>query len=231
MASAGASTWHVVRLAAGLAMIAGYIDAYGLIRYQTYLSFMSGNTTQTGSQLGQGHLALAIPSFIAIAFFFTGVFAGTLLAQGRPMHATRLRFILVAALLAVTIALSRAGSIVPDLAIAMLALAMGMMNTVLSHVGGQSLNIGFVTGTLNSAGQHLAQAVLRAPLPDAQGARDTHASRAALLLCLWLAFLSGALIAGFATSRFDVGMLLPACLAVSAIALWNPTLSTSDHSR
>ena len=50
MASAGASPWHAERLAAGLAMIAGYIDAYGLIRYQTYLSFMSGNTTQTGSQ-------------------------------------------------------------------------------------------------------------------------------------------------------------------------------------
>ena len=187
--AAGASTWHVVRLAAGFAMIAGYIDAYGLIRYQTYLSFMSGNTTQSGSQLGQGHLALAIPSFIAIASFFTGVVAGTLLAQGLPMHAH-----------AATVRPGRRApgsnhcalpcrSIVPHLAIAMLALAMGMMNTVLSHVGGQSLNIGFVTGTLNSAGQHLAQAVLRVPLPDAQGARDTHASRAALLLCLWLAFL------------------------------------------
>ncbi len=231
MPSSSASIWHAERLAAGLAMIAGYIDAYGLIRYQTYLSFMSGNTTQTGSQLGQGHLALAIPSFVAIAFFLTGVFAGTLLAQGFPAHATRLRFGLVAALLAATIALSHAGLIVSLLAIAILALAMGMMNTVLSHVGGQSVNIGFVTGTLNSAGQHLAQAVLRLPLPDAQGARDTHARRAALLLGIWLAFLAGALIAGFATARFDVGMLFPACLSVSAIALWNPALPSAARSR
>jgi hypothetical protein len=35
-------------LAAGLAMIAGFLDAYGMITYNTYLSFMSGNTTQTG---------------------------------------------------------------------------------------------------------------------------------------------------------------------------------------
>jgi Protein of unknown function (DUF1275) len=35
-------------LAVGLAMIAGFVDAYGIITYNTYLSFMSGNTTQTG---------------------------------------------------------------------------------------------------------------------------------------------------------------------------------------
>jgi hypothetical protein len=33
------------RLAAGLAMTAGFVDAYGMITYNTYLSFMSGNTT------------------------------------------------------------------------------------------------------------------------------------------------------------------------------------------
>ena len=36
------------RLAAALAMIAGFIDAYGFITYGVYVSFMSGNTTQTG---------------------------------------------------------------------------------------------------------------------------------------------------------------------------------------
>jgi len=35
-------------LAVSLAMIAGFLDAYGTITYNTYLSFMSGNTTQTG---------------------------------------------------------------------------------------------------------------------------------------------------------------------------------------
>jgi hypothetical protein len=35
-------------LAAALAMIAGFIDAYGMITYGVFVSFMSGNTTQTG---------------------------------------------------------------------------------------------------------------------------------------------------------------------------------------
>jgi hypothetical protein len=30
--------------AAGLAMIAGYVDAYGYLTFKTYVSFMSGNS-------------------------------------------------------------------------------------------------------------------------------------------------------------------------------------------
>ncbi len=40
-------------LAVLLAFVSGYVDAYVFIHYQTYASFMSGNTTQTGLQLGQ----------------------------------------------------------------------------------------------------------------------------------------------------------------------------------
>ena len=40
-------------LAAALAMIAGFIDAYGIITYGVFVSFMSGNTTQTGYQTAE----------------------------------------------------------------------------------------------------------------------------------------------------------------------------------
>jgi uncharacterized membrane protein YoaK (UPF0700 family) len=65
------------RLAICLALIAGYVDAYGLIAFATYVSFMSGNTTQTGSMVGQGNLVAALPSAVAIVFFVAGSFAGT----------------------------------------------------------------------------------------------------------------------------------------------------------
>ena len=38
-----------------LAMTAGFLDAYGIITYDTYVSFMSGNTTQAGFRIGQGN--------------------------------------------------------------------------------------------------------------------------------------------------------------------------------
>ena len=42
------------RLAAALATIAGFTDAYGMITYGVFVSFMSGNTTQTGYQAAEG---------------------------------------------------------------------------------------------------------------------------------------------------------------------------------
>src|SRR2546426_10210540 len=100
VSSAQVSTWAQERLAAGLAMIAGYVDAYGYITFKTYLSFMSGNTTQTGSQIGQGDLAAAMPSLLAIVFLVIGVFTGTLLTHSGTHQSWRLGLGFIAALLA-----------------------------------------------------------------------------------------------------------------------------------
>src|SRR3989441_6115475 len=76
-ASAQVSTEGDETLAAALAMIAGYVDAYGYLSFKTYLSFMSGNTTQTGFLTGQGDFAAAMPSLLAIVSFVIGIFTGT----------------------------------------------------------------------------------------------------------------------------------------------------------
>ena len=56
-------------MAISLALIAGYIDAYGFIQFGTFVSFMSGNTTEAGSNVGTGLASAAFPSFIAIVSF------------------------------------------------------------------------------------------------------------------------------------------------------------------
>jgi uncharacterized membrane protein YoaK (UPF0700 family) len=63
--------------AVALAVIAGIVDGYGVITYHTYLSYMSGNTTQTGYRIGQGDFAPAAPGAVAIMFFVGGSFAGS----------------------------------------------------------------------------------------------------------------------------------------------------------
>jgi uncharacterized membrane protein YoaK (UPF0700 family) len=209
------------RLAAGLAMIAGYVDAYGYLTFKTYMSFMSGNTTQTGYRIGQGDFAAAMPTLLAIVSFVIGVFTGTWLTYTGTHQARRLRFGVAAALLAVSIGftlLSWSGSAV---SIATLSVAMGIMNTALSHVGTESVSLTFVTGTLSKMGTHLALAVKRAPLQDAQGAWDTHRRRAFLLLGVWAGFLTGALLGGAATSRFGVWVLLLPLLILLALAVFS----------
>ena len=48
--------------------------------YGVFVSFMSGNTTQTGYQAAEGEFGPASASALAILFFFIGTFAGALFA-------------------------------------------------------------------------------------------------------------------------------------------------------
>ena len=85
-------------------MIAGFMDAYGI---RTYLSFMSGNTTQIGYRAGQGNFGLAVPSALAIVFFVGGSLAGALLVHSAVRRIRRLIFGMVASSLVLIIGFTR----------------------------------------------------------------------------------------------------------------------------
>jgi len=149
---------------------------------------------------------LPIPAFVV------GVFVGALLVHPGNPHQLRWVFGLVAALLAAVVVTFHASPLPGWFNIMILSLAMGIMNTTITRVGEQSVSLGYVTGTLNNAAQHLALAARREPLPDAEGSWDTHARRAALLAGIWTAFIVGALLAGAATPRFAAWSLVPPIL-------------------
>ncbi|MCC6614232.1 MAG: DUF1275 domain-containing protein [Anaerolineae bacterium] len=209
------------RFAAVFALIAGYADAYAYVQFRTYVSFMSGNTTTVGSMTGQGNYGAAILSLVAIVSYVIGVFSGTLLSNSGLRRPHRLLFGIIAVLLAVVVAITQLDSVASAICIALLSLAMGLMNTTLSHVGAQSVNLVFVTGTLSRMASHLALAFAHAPLPDAQGPWDTHRRRAYLLMGVWGSFLVGALAGGFATAHFGVGVLLIPALILIALAVFD----------
>ena len=214
---------NVVRVhegrAAVLALIAGYIDAYTLLNYRVYASFMSGNTTQTGLSAGQGRLAEAGHHLLPIPLFVIGIFVGTVLLQGGVRHPVRLLCGLVAAILAVGYATAYFNLLPGWFNIILLSLAMGVMNTTLTRVGGQPVSLGFVTGDLNNLGRHLALAVRRVPLSDSQGSWDTHWWRTTVLAGVWTFFLIGALSAGTAMVFFVEWILLPPILILLVLAV------------
>ena len=203
-----------------LALIAGYLDGYGLLFLKTYVSFMSGNTTFTGLKSVQGNFQAALPSAIAIVFFVTGGFLGTLFTQSKLRYSHRLIFGVIAGLLATVAGLEWLGPRNVPSAIAMLSLAMGMMNPALSKVGAESVSLTFVTGTLSRVGGHLAAAAGRKPLPDGQGARDSHLARAGIDASVWSGFLVGAGLSGMAASHFQMWALLPPCVVMIALGLF-----------
>jgi uncharacterized membrane protein YoaK (UPF0700 family) len=202
-----------------LALIAGYLDGYGLLRLGVFASFMSGNTTTTGVSTGEGNLHAALPPAVAIAFFFTGSFFGSLLMKWRLRHAHRLIFGIIASMLAM-VGLERHVTLNVLFEIATLSMATGMINPALSKVGGESISLTFVTGTLKRLAEHLASAVVHKSSPDSGGALDSPLRGAAIAASLWSAFLLGATIAGLVVSHLETWALVPPgailiCLAAS----------------
>jgi uncharacterized membrane protein YoaK (UPF0700 family) len=155
-----------------LALIAGYLDGYGLLRLGVFASFMSGNTTTAGVSTGEGNLHAALPSAVAIVFFFTGSFFGSLLMQWRLHHSHRLIFGIIASMLAM-VGLERHVTLNVLFEIATLSMATGMINPTLSRVSGESVSLTFVTGTLKRLADHLLNSSLGAEMErQASGAAD-----------------------------------------------------------
>jgi len=214
-----------------LALIAGYLDGYGLLFLKTYVSFMSGNTTFTGLKSGQGNFEAVLPSAIAIVFFVTGGFLGNLFTQSKLRYSHRLVFGLIAGLLASVARLEWHGSRNIPSEVAMLSLAMGLMNPALSKVGAESVSLTFVTGTLSRVGGHLAAAAGRKPLPDGQGPADSHLARARIDASIWSGFLLGAGLSGLAGSHFRLWALLPPCVLIIALAVFSESAAPSQANR
>lgn len=214
-----------------LALLAGYVDGYGLLFLKTYVSFMSGNTTFAGLKGGQSNFQAALPSAIAIVFFVTGSFLGNLLTQSRLRYSHRLTFGVIAGLLATVAGLEWHGARNIPSEIVMLSLSMGMMNPALSKVGAESVSLTFVTGTLSRIGGHLAAAAGRKPLPDGQGPRDSHLARARIDASVWSGFLIGAGLSGMVGSHFRVWTLLPPCAVMIALGLFSECRTPSPEKR
>jgi uncharacterized membrane protein YoaK (UPF0700 family) len=204
--------------AIGRALISGYVDSYALLNFGVYTSFMSGNTTSAGLHAGHAKLALAGHSLLPIPFFVLGIFIGTLLVLANLNHGSPPHSFLVAALLTVAIAAMHIGW--PGwLSITVLSTAMGIMNTSITHVGGQAVNLGYVTGDLSNFAQRLAMGIRRDPVPQPQGSWDNHWWRAALLAGIWTAFFIGAALGAALASRFTMWALLLPVLVLLVFGL------------
>ncbi|HEY9227506.1 MAG TPA: DUF1275 family protein, partial [Gemmatimonadaceae bacterium] len=137
------------RLAALIVMTAGYVDGYGLFAYGTFLSFMSGNTTLTGYNLGLGKPKTALPPAIAVFGFLLGAMIGTMLTRARAEASRRLVLALAAALQASILLATVVHASTWSVGILVVSAAMGMLNRVVTQIGAQPVSLTFVTGTLS----------------------------------------------------------------------------------
>jgi uncharacterized membrane protein YoaK (UPF0700 family) len=194
-------------LAVGLSALAGFVDAIGFIKLGGFfVSFMSGNSTRLAVGLAQGSTQAAIAAGL-IATFILGVVLGSL--TGRFVgHARRpMVLILVGVLLAVAASLDMLGF--ERCAVASMALAMGVENTIFEENGDVRIGLTYMTGTLVKLGQRLAAMLMG-------GERTAWLS----YLALWLGLVAGA-VAGASIYPFlglnALWLAVVAALAFSAI--------------
>ncbi len=218
-----------------LALIAGYLDGYGLRFLGAYVSFMSGNTTLTGMYTGERAFRAAVPSAAAIALFVTGSVFGNLVVHSPRRESHRAVFGIIAALLAAAAALEQGGLGIAIVEIALISLAMGMMNPAVSKVGSEPVSLTFVTGTLNRMGGHLAAALGPRCLGSAE-TRSSHLLRAGIDASMWSGFFIGAVLSGLLASYWKGWALWPPCIAIAALVLFDlrggsPELAASSTVR
>ncbi|MEI9974724.1 MAG: YoaK family protein [Ignavibacteriota bacterium] len=205
--------------AAARAAICGYIDAYTLLSFGVYASFMTGNTTSAGIRIGQSHFTVAAHSLLPVPFFLLGILAATLLAQENERR-TRYRLSAIAGgLLAFEVAAFHLGCPL-WLNMGILSVAMGFANTSITHVGAQAVSLGFMTGDLNNLARQVALGIRRKPAPQSEGPWDTPWRRANLLASLWIAFFSGAILGTILTPHLASWTALLPALLLLLFAWW-----------
>ncbi|QQQ28315.1 YoaK family protein [Chryseobacterium indoltheticum] len=197
------------RLAIFLALIAGYIDATGLIQWKTYVSFMSGNTTSLGAALSTDKYGIIITSVTVISCFLLGIYTGTCLSLWKSIKNQILTFHVVSGILIFYSIIAYFYDINNLSSIAIVGFSMGMMNTIVTSVGNQKVNTDFVTGTLNSLARNTAMLMMT----EDKAEKKEYQSNAIHLLLLWIGFLSGAFIAPFLLDYFGKWtLMIPALL-------------------
>jgi uncharacterized membrane protein YoaK (UPF0700 family) len=194
-------------LSLALSAVAGYVDAVGFIETGgLFVSFMSGNSTQAGVEVwADGPLRALLPLGLVVAFV-AGVAAGGVVVGARA----RRRGTVVAGSAAAVALCAIVGFAVPhaEWRFALLAAAMGALNTLYLADGRARIAITYATGTLVSLGLALAALVT---------GRSSTAWRRPLLL--WASLAAGA-VAGAAAHRWlGDGALLAAALALAALAV------------
>ena len=201
-----ASPAHDQPLAVCLSALAGYVDAVGFLWLGgIFISFMTGNTTRMGTEVGGPQWAAAAAPISVLLVFFAGVMMGASLRRVVRRGALWVLAFVTLLLLASSL-LQEAGR--ATLAIGAATLAMGAENCVFESGGEVSVGLTYMTGTLVKMGQHAAAALFGGPrfgwLP--------HFMR-------WFALLAGAALGSLVYRRAGLEALWAAAAFAAALTV------------
>jgi uncharacterized membrane protein YoaK (UPF0700 family) len=211
-------------LAAGLAAVAGCLDALSLARLTgTFVAFQSGNTVLGGLEVGRGNWAQAWPPLVAVGTYIVGSALTPFVIDGSgDTRRARRRLFAWATILLVVDALivlvgfgtgtERPGGVGRYAGIVAATLAMAMQTAIVRSVDGVSVSSTFSSGMLVRFGQALGETFRSASRPG-----ELRVVR--ILGLVNAAFLGGSIVGGVLIVAVDNLAILVPVLALPLIAL------------
>jgi uncharacterized membrane protein YoaK (UPF0700 family) len=137
--------------ATALALVAGFVDAYGYLGWHVFGANMTGNTIIFAISLYENAARAYLPLML-IALFFAGAISGRAIME---------RFKSYTALYVEAGLLSVASFAPGYAALPIISLAMGLQNTALSTFAGVAANTSFLSGDYTKLGQAIADVAVR----------------------------------------------------------------------
>lgn len=196
-----------------LALIAGYADTVGFLRYDAFAGLMTGNTIFLCIDLASQRFGGAGFHALIIAAFLVGVVLAQALRRiGTPVWAA---MCIAAALLAACGVLDKV------LASLVLALAMGLQNSAANRFNGVALNTVFITDNIQKVGEGLIAWVWPSKDPNAPKPGGF-----AIYGLVWIAYAVGAVAGALADRALAQPLLLPALLLPFIMLPWGATRAT-----
>lgn len=220
------------RIAAYLACTAGFVNSGGFVLIGTFTSHVTGSVGRTSTDLAMGNLGAAISALLLVFGFFVGAFGASLVIEGsseRMPEAYGFALLLQAAVLAAFVLVaSFAPATQPralDAQAAILCVAMGMQNSLVTRLSGAVVRTTHLTGIVTDLGIEAARwyrwhrACVGMPALFERRVMPERPVRqqSLLLLTIMLAFFVGALVGGLLTLRASRwSMALPAVATLAA---------------
>jgi uncharacterized membrane protein YoaK (UPF0700 family) len=185
-----------------LTIIAGIADAVGYITMGgVFAANMTGNTVLAGIALAQRHYPDAWDHLAPLLAFFLGAMLSRLLL--RLSHKPSACLLVEAALLAVVGFLPLG----PEVAVLILAMAMGVQASAITHFSGNAVSTVVVTSTL----ARTADAVLDRLWPGEKKQLPA-APNLPLLALTWIGYLAGAVAGALLLAVMPYPLLVPVAL-------------------
>jgi uncharacterized membrane protein YoaK (UPF0700 family) len=227
-------------LAGYLAFVGGFVNSSGFVLIGTFSSHVTGNVGRLANDAATAQYAAALAALSLVLCFFFGAFVASVIIESRFLGAARARAYALALSIETLLLLfftllsyvtTTAHPRVKDAETALLCVAMGLQNALVSRLSGAVVRTTHLTGVITDLGIETARwfrfwrrslsEVTRVPLVLGRNLAERPAAPKVLLLgTIAASFLAGASSGAYSAVHWQHGSMLIAALAVAMCAIY-----------